>query len=204
MPHGVGVSSTCHMLIAELIKPLGFYINLPIGAVVALGLLFIQLPNKHTSRNSSFSALVKSLDFGGIILFVGFMVELFFALQWGGTTYPWASSTVIGLFCGAGATFIVFLVWQIFKADQALIPLSLVKKKTVWASCLVYGLTMAGLFLCTYYLPIYFQSVKGATPMLSGVYLLPLIVSQLSSVLISGWLGECYLHQTTPFNMTSA
>jgi hypothetical protein len=41
-----------------------------------------------------------------------------------------------------------------------------------------------------YYLPIYFQAIKGASPMMSGVYLLPSILSQLIGTLLSGALGQ--------------
>lgn len=50
---------------------------------------------------------------------------------------------------------------------------------------------MAQVFSGSYYLPIYFQGVKGATPTLSGVYLLPTLLSQLLSAIGSGVLGKC-------------
>lgn len=55
-----------------------------------------------------------------------------------------------------------------------------------------------GTVMCTsYYLPIYFQAVKGVTPTLSGVYLLPSILSQLMLAVISGALGKCLTEYAT-------
>ena len=49
---------------------------------------------------------------------------------------------------------------------------------------------MSQMFTTSYYLPIFFQGVKGVTPTLSGVYLLPMILAQLFSAVGSGALGN--------------
>jgi hypothetical protein len=97
---------------------------------------------------------------------------------------------VIGLFCGAGGTFIVFLIWEYFKGDDAMIPFSMVKIRAVWSASLVQFFFFGMLGLASYYLPLYFQAVKGASPMMSGVYLLPSIIAQLITAVGSGVAGE--------------
>jgi hypothetical protein len=49
---------------------------------------------------------------------------------------------------------------------------------------------MTQIFVGSYYMPIYFQGVKGISPFMSGVYLLPSIVPQLLMAVITGTLGE--------------
>ncbi len=71
-----------------------------------------------------------------------------------------------------------------------MIPFSMIRKRPVWSSCLVYGFLMSQLFTTSYYLPIYFQGVKGVSPTLSGVYLLPSILSRLFLAIGSGILGK--------------
>jgi hypothetical protein len=71
-----------------------------------------------------------------------------------------------------------------------MIPFSMVKKRAVWSSCLVLAFTSASMFILTYYLPIYFQAVKGVSPSLSGVYLLPGILPQMATAYMSGVLGQ--------------
>lgn len=112
------------------------------------------------------------------------------ALQYGGNQFAWNSATIIGLFCGAGATFVVFVGWEYYKGDAAMIPLPMLGKRTVWASSLVYGFLMSQMFTTSYYLPIYFQGVKDVSPTLSGVYLLPMILSQLFLAIGAGTLGK--------------
>ncbi|KAI0104436.1 putative MFS multidrug transporter [Daldinia grandis] len=167
-----------------------FYINLPVGGLVAIMLIFVDIPEQMPKPKAStvVRTLHSKLDLIGFLLFAPAAIELLLALQYGGFQYAWNSSQIIGLFCGAGVTFIVFLTWEYYKGDEAMIPFSMIRKRTVWTSSLSYGLLMSQLFCLSYYLPVYFQGVKGATPLLSGVYLLPSILGQLFTSVLSGWL----------------
>ena len=129
------------------------------------------------------------LDLVGFAIFTPSLVMLLLAVQWGGSTFAWNSSQIIGLFCGAGATFSVFLAWNYRKGDGALLPLSIARRRTVWVSCIVYGMFMANVYTASYWVPIYFQGVKGATPTLSGVYILPMVIAHIIAALSSGPIG---------------
>lgn len=72
-----------------------------------------------------------------------------------------------------------------------MIPLSLLKNWVVLMICCVAFFFFAMMQLVTYYLPIYFQAVRGDSPMISGVHLLPSILSQLLAILFSGAAGKC-------------
>ena len=138
--------------------------------------------------------LPTKLDLIGFAIFAPAAIMLLLALQYGGNQFAWNSSTVIGLFCGAAATFIVFVAWDYYKGDAAMIPLSMLRKRIVWSSALVYGFLMSQMFCTSYYLPIYFQGVKGVSPTLSGVYLLPSILAQLFLAIGSGTVGKYFYH----------
>lgn len=129
-------------------------------------------------------------DLIGFALFAPSSVQCFLALQFGGNQYAWNSATVIGLFCGAGATFLLWLAWDHRQGDKAMIPLSLLKMRTVWSSCAT-GLFFAGtIFITGYYLPIFFQYIFGASPLKSGVDVLPNILTQMLMTMITGKLGK--------------
>lgn len=170
----------------------GFYINLPIGGFVAALLVFTHVPDQLPKPPplAVLKTLPTKLDLIGFALFAPAVIQLLLALQWGGITYAWNGAKIIGLFCGAGGTFAVFLAWDYHKGDDAMIPFSMVGKRTVWSSCVTYGLFMGQLFTISYYLPIYFQGVNGASPTMSGVYVLPTIGCHILAVLISGVLSE--------------
>jgi MFS family permease len=171
---------------------LGFYINLPIGGVSAALLFAIKIPEtlvKVSGGNLTAKSVLSQLDLLGFSLFAPFSIMILMALQWGGQEYPWSSPTIIGLLCGGVGAFIVFLFWEWYIGEKAMIPFSILRKRVVWSSCLVIALFFGSLLIFSYYLPIYFQTVKGASPTMSGVYMLPSVLSQMAMSVISGVLG---------------
>ncbi|OJJ50764.1 hypothetical protein ASPZODRAFT_56036 [Penicilliopsis zonata CBS 506.65] len=167
-----------------------FYINLPIGAVVAAIIIFTRIPDQADKPPplSVVRVLHKKLDLLGFALFAPAAIQLLLALQYGGNQYAWNSSTVIGLFCGAGATFILFCVWEYRQGDMAMIPFSMLRKRPVWSSCLTMFCIFAMVLCAAYYVPVYFQAIKNTSPMMSGVYMLPSILAQMLFAVMSGVL----------------
>ncbi|KAL9094341.1 MAG: hypothetical protein Q9165_003482 [Trypethelium subeluteriae] len=167
-----------------------FYINLPIGGLVLALIAFVKVPEQVPKPRAMevLRTFPAKLDLIGFTIFAPAAIMLLLALQYGGNEFAWNSSQVIGLFCGSGATFIVWTIYNKYKGDSAMIPFSMAKKQTVWSSCVAYGFFMGQIFCVSYYLPIYFQGVKNATPTLSGVYILPIVGTHVLFALASGWL----------------
>ncbi|KAK5111872.1 hypothetical protein LTR62_004604 [Meristemomyces frigidus] len=182
-----------------------FYINLPSGAIAAVFLLFSKTPDAHPKPPpmSVLRDLHHKLDLIGFVLFAPAIIMLLLAMLWGGNQYPWSSATIIGLFCGAAALLAIWFGWNWYKKDDALIPISMVRRTTVWSGCLVVGFLLAALYIAAYYLPIYFQSVHGASPTMSGVYLLPNIIVALIFAVVSGRLVGMVGYYT-PFAIASS
>jgi EmrB/QacA subfamily drug resistance transporter len=156
-----------------------FYINLPIGAV-ALVVVAVVLPATSTRRKHK-------IDYLGATLLAGFAVCVVLATSWGGTTYPWGSATIIGLFAAA----IVFLVGWWFSAQRAsepVLPLRLFRNR-VFTVCAAISLAAGfAMFGSISYLPLFLQVVHGVSPTLSGVYLLPMVGGLLITSIASGQL----------------
>ncbi|KAJ5709837.1 hypothetical protein N7493_009429 [Penicillium malachiteum] len=168
-----------------------FYMNLPIGALVGALLLFTRIPDqkpKQPAREILRSDFLKKFDLIGFVLFAPASIMLILALQYGGNSYSWDSATVIGLLCGSIVTFVVFALWERHMGIEAMIPGHLVCDKIVFSSSLlsmmVFGFTMT----LSYYLPIYFQSIRSTSALISGVNLLPNILCQLVMAVASGVL----------------
>lgn len=169
-----------------------FYINLPLGGLCTIFLLFVKIPDQ-IKKEKALAVLLRIhhyLDLVGFAIFAAAVIQLLLALQYGAGRFGWDSPTVIGLFCGAGATFIVWFGWNWRLGDNALIPKSMVAKRPVWTSSLTQGFSMTVLFITTYFLPIYFQAVQAHSPLGSGVRLLPSIVSQTVFAVVGGALGN--------------
>ncbi|KAJ5099532.1 MFS toxin efflux pump (AflT) [Penicillium argentinense] len=166
-----------------------FYINLPIGGLsIAVILLVLRVPNKNEFTGTSVLSRIKQLDLIGASLLIPAIVCLLLALQWGGNKYPWNNSRIIGLFVGFGLMIILFVASQLYLGEKATLPPHILKKRTVAAASL-YALFFGGaFFLLVYYVPIYFQSVKGSSAMKSGIQLLPLMLATVVSSVVFGGL----------------
>lgn len=175
----------------------GFYINLPIGGVTAVFLVMTHVPDiteKPPFTLALLRRLLPELDLVGFALFAPAAVMFLLALQLGGQAYAWRSSQIVGLFCGAVATAAVFVVWEWrVMGDRAMLPGHMLKQRVVLASIVQGVFVMASTTIASFYLPIYFQGVKGDGPTLSGVYMLPSILSQLLLVVVSGALSKFFL-----------
>ena len=183
-----------NLLFPWLISCPGFYINLPIGGVVAALLLFTripeQMPKKPFLEVLRTLSLVRDFDIIGFIFFISASIQLLLGLEYGGNQYSWNSATVIGLLCGAIATFVVFGVWEHHMGQDAMLPGSLIKRRVIWSSsmmfAMLFGLTVPMLF----YTPLYFQSIRGKSALNSGVAMLPTVVGQLFAAVISGVMSK--------------
>ncbi|KAI9684239.1 MAG: hypothetical protein M1822_005712 [Bathelium mastoideum] len=167
-----------------------FYINLPIGAVVGILLILLRVPEikpKPPIREILGTAVSK-MDLAGLVLLWPAAIMFFFALQWGGDRYAWDSSVVIGLFVGAAATFTLFLGWEYRRGDDALLPFSMLRVRIIYSASATMFFFSGVLFVQNYYLPIYFQAVKNDKPLMSGVHILPTIISQVVLAMSSGTL----------------
>jgi hypothetical protein len=123
--------------------------------------------------------ILSQLDLIGFGLFASAMAALLIPLQWGGSVYPWVSVQVTLPLIVGGIIAAIFLTWSYTKGDKALIPFSVLKRREVWCSCLVTLFSRGAMFVHTYYLPLWFQLVQGATPIMSGVYNLPSFITQI-------------------------
>lgn len=153
-------------------------------------LILIQIPDQMIKPplSDAYSTALRELDLIGFVLFTPAALQLLLALEYGASTYPWTSATVIGLFCGSFGTFVVFLAWEWRQGDKAMIPLSMVAKRKVWTSCIamigIYGMVLS----TSYYMPQYFQGVKDKSPIESGVAILPTMGTQIIFAMLSGTL----------------
>lgn len=98
-------------------------------------------------------------------------------LEFGGVTKPWDSATVICLIIFGVLVAGLFVINEWKFARYPVMPLRLFKHPSNVAAlgvCFCHGFVFIA---ASYYLPLYFQAVLGATPLLSGVYLLPFALS---------------------------
>jgi MFS family permease len=174
------------------IHPLGFYINLPPAGLSILIIFALSIPEQMPKKPvlENWRHIISEMDFLGFTLFAPAVTMFLIAIMWGGNQHAWNSSTIIGLLVGSVVTGAIFTVWQIHLGDRALIPPKVIKNRFVWSGCLNSAFLMGSLVLLAYYLPLWFQIVKGVNATLSGVMTLPIVVSQSVGAVIAGKLGS--------------
>jgi MFS family permease len=154
-----------------------FYINVPIG-IVALAVVASQVPGK-LSRVHHF------IDYVGTALLAAAASALVLLTSLGGTTYAWNSAPIwiLGIL---GAVLIVVFVFVERKAKEPVLPMHLFKLRAFWVTSLVGFIVGFAMFGAITYLPAFFQVVKGVSPTLSGVRILPLMAGLLIVSIGSG------------------
>ncbi|KAF2681833.1 multidrug resistance protein fnx1 [Lentithecium fluviatile CBS 122367] len=151
-----------------------FYINLPFDGLAFLIILFVL--DVHTPKTPLRQGL-KAVDWLGAFTMVGGTIMLLLGLEFGGVTYPWNSATVICLIVFGAITIGLFFVVEQRFAPYPLMPLDIFFKRSNMAALGVCFFHAFVFISGSYFLPLYFQAVLGATPILSGVYLLPTALS---------------------------
>lgn len=166
----------------------GFYVNLPLGAVVAVCLLFqtIPEPKRKSPVSEVFGTAIKSLDLIGFVLICPAAIMFFLGLQYGGNLYAWDSSVVIGLLVGAAVTFAVFLFWESRQGDEAMVPFAMLKHRVIWSAAMTLFFSLSSILTADYYLAIFFQAVRDDSALMSGVHMLPTTLGLVGFTMVSG------------------
>lgn len=163
-----------------------FYLNLPIGGVAGfIILVFFTTPKAAKPMDATFMEKILQLDPSGCALIMGGVVCYLLAMQWGGIQKAWSDSSVIGTLIGFILLFIVFGFNEWFFGERASIVPRLLKRRRILVNSAVVFFNSGGFFVLIYYLPLYFQSVKGVSPLGSGVRNLPFLIGGIFSM-ISG------------------
>ena len=167
-----------------------FWITLSIRSITAvLIVLYLHLKSQsRTQSNLGFGQTIWQIDPIGTILFVPSIVCLLLALQWGSTTYTWSDNRVVALLVLSAVLLILFVGDQVWMGDMATIQLRIVSQRTIAFSCLFSIFIEAAFFLLAYFLPIWFQAIKGTDALHSGIDSIPLIFTMTVGIILSGGL----------------
>ncbi|KAI5264016.1 MFS general substrate transporter [Aureobasidium subglaciale] len=176
-----------------------FWINVPIGAVSLACLVFFT-PNSPPAKEAAptWRGKLDQLDPLGFVLIAPSVICLLFAIEWGGSKYPWNSGRVIALFVGFAVLLVAFVASQAWRGDKATLPPRILKQRSIFAASVANVGVGAVLVIYAFYLPIWFQVIQGKSPQKSGLSLLPLLLSNVIAV-ITGGVRTSLLGYYTPF-----
>jgi EmrB/QacA subfamily drug resistance transporter len=176
-----------------------FYINLPLGGVTILIVVFLLKLEEQKPRLATWKDVFKNLDPLGTVLFLPSITCLLLALEWGAADYAWSSPRLIALLIVFATLFIAFIVWQyVTRHTTATVPARIIVQRSVafgGASQFCVGSTMLTVSI---YIPLWFQAIKGVSAMQSGINTIPLVLSVVVGSISSGGLVQ-KIGYYTPF-----
>ncbi|WUG88503.1 MFS transporter [Streptomyces sp. NBC_00454] len=154
-----------------------FYINLPLG-IVALAMVtaVLHLPKKKTQGK---------IDYLGAALLTIAITSTVLVTTWGGTEYAWGSAEIIGLIV-VGIVSIAGFIYAETKAAEPVMPLHIFRSRNFTLMSVIGFLVGFAMFGGVLYLPLFQQSVQGASATNSGLLLLPMLLSMMVVSLVAG------------------
>ncbi|KAJ5672645.1 hypothetical protein N7507_001772 [Penicillium longicatenatum] len=157
--------------------------------VVAAGLLALVLPGRSTA--GGIVKKLKMIDWYGVLTSMVGVVLVLIPISQGGATLTWDSPIIIGMLVSGilfFATF-VFIEWRLVQLP--ILPMRLFRYNRSTNILLAMNILIGWVFWGNlFYLPLYFQTVRGLSPATAGSFILPMVIahgitSGLSGVIMS-------------------
>ncbi|MFF3642502.1 MDR family MFS transporter [Streptomyces sp. NPDC002564] len=154
-----------------------FYINLPLGAVaLAMVTTVLHLPKKKAEGR---------IDYLGAALLTIGISALVLVTTWGGSEYAWGSAVIMELI-GIGVASLVGFLFVQKKAAEPILPLHIFANRNFSLMAVIGFITGFVMFGAMLFLPLYQQSVQGASATNSGLLLLPMLLSMMAVSMVAG------------------
>ena len=148
--------------------------------------VFFHTPASAKPKEATLKEKIIQMDLAGTALVMGAIISFILAMEKGGQTESWDSSVVIGLLIGCVLMSLAFVGLEWYMGDAGMVPPRLIKQRSIWTGAMFQFCFGGAYFVVLYYLPIYFQSVDGASPINSGVRNLPMIIPVVIASIVGG------------------
>jgi EmrB/QacA subfamily drug resistance transporter len=156
-----------------------FWLNVPFGLVL-IPLALSKLQETHGSNSR--------LDLPGLALSAAGLL----AIVWGlvrGNDAGWTSVEVVSTLLGGATVLAVFVVWEL-RAAAPMLPMRFFRNRTFTAANVASLFMFVGMFGSIFLLAQYFQTVQGASPLQSGLRILPWTAMPILIAPIAGLLSD--------------
>ncbi|WVQ85658.1 hypothetical protein IAT38_007824 [Cryptococcus sp. DSM 104549] len=162
-----------------------FYINLPLTGLSII-IIAVLLPLRRV-RGSMWGKL-KKLDYWGSLLTLAWATLVLIALSWAGSRYAWASAGVLAPLLIGLALLGVFIFVEAKVVSLPLVPMHIFNDVSISVNYFTSFLSGVAYYATLYYLPQYFQIVRGDSAIRSGVLTFPLVLLQTVASFTSGFI----------------
>ncbi|CAH6718698.1 putative MFS-type transporter M2p [[Candida] jaroonii] len=165
-----------------------FYHMMPCLLAFQFALTWYFVDNRQNELNSVLTRLdkFKNIDYLGMFFGTASLTLLLIPLNGGGSTYAWNSVLVIVMFVVGGVSMVAFLIIESKIPKLPMIPLRLFTTTSlnlIFSSNFLYGIVY---YSFQFFIPYYFQIVKGWDELHSSILLLPLVITQAAASTVAG------------------
>ncbi|GAW02960.1 MFS general substrate transporter [Lentinula edodes] len=165
-----------------------FWITLPVALFASIAIL-ILLPLKPVQGDMRSKLLM--IDYVGVFLTLAACTMIMLPLVWGGVTFPWKSAIVLGPLIAGIVAVGIFCLWESRVARLPLVPMYIFRHMTVVGVYICMFVNGFVFFSMLFYLPQFFQVILGYSSTRSGTFIIPLLVTVVSSAVGSGiWISR--------------
>jgi len=161
-----------------------FYLLAPLIMVTVVA-SWLYLPTNMPELN--IMETVRKIDFLGLLFGTAAVILLLIPISSGGHAgTPWDSPEIIAMFVVGSVCLVAFILAEWKWARLPMMPLTMFKKASVTAMLAQSFLLGASYYGYLYFLPLYFQNVRGTSPLIAAALQLPLVVSQSTFSTLAG------------------
>jgi EmrB/QacA subfamily drug resistance transporter len=154
-----------------------FYINLPLGGAALVYLIAtLHLPVRRVEHRIDYLG-------GGLLAITSTAIILI--ATWGGTEYKWLSAPIGGLIVLAVIALVGFIAVE-RRAAEPMLPLHVFRNRNFSLTMVMTFFTGLALFGAMTFLPLYQQTVQGASPTVSGLLLTPMMLGSTITAVVAG------------------
>ncbi|MGN6573315.1 MAG: MFS transporter [Pseudolabrys sp.] len=187
--HALGVWASCNglafiigpMLGGWLVDTIGwrsiFYMILPICAA-AIALTYVAVRESAEPADRRLDLPGQALAITGLVAFAFAAIE---GAHWG-----WTSPVILGAVAAACTAFALLVVVE-GRTPGPLLPLEYLTRPVFSAALAIAGLMTFGMYALLFIIPLYFQSVRGLTPFITGLDMMPMPIA---FFLVSQFVGH--------------
>ncbi|KIJ39865.1 hypothetical protein M422DRAFT_174487 [Sphaerobolus stellatus SS14] len=162
-----------------------FWVTIPVSAFATCVVIFV-LPLKPVTGDMKRKLL--AIDYLGAILTLGGCALILLPLIWGGVTFPWVSAKVLGTLISGIVVLVIFCLWEWKGARLPIVPMYIFRHSTVCGVYITMFINGFIFYTTMFYIPQFFQVALGYSPIRSGIFTLPVLVSQTVASFCAGQL----------------
>jgi MFS family permease len=150
---------------------ISFYIIIPSSAL-GIVIVFFSIGHLRKADNAHLTNkdVLRKIDWVGFGISIPMTLTLVLALQWAGTVHAWSNWRIILLLVLAGVLTASFILWERKVGENSMIPLKMLKQRSVALASIITFCDFAHLSVVAYYVSILDTQITFPTNLVTSYH----------------------------------